>query len=65
MFRKSFTALAALLTLALLSATALAADPAPKPAEETPATSVERTTLGDISALAALKEKMEQGESDE
>ncbi len=34
----------------------------PAPAEETvPATTVEKTTLGDISALAALKEQMEKG----
>ena len=34
MFRKSFKVLSALLTLALLAGFALAADPAPKPAEE-------------------------------
>ena len=34
----------------------------PAAAEETvPATTVEKTTLGDISALAALKEQMEKG----
>ncbi|MBQ4367182.1 MAG: S1 RNA-binding domain-containing protein, partial [Muribaculaceae bacterium] len=31
-------------------------------AEEAPATQVEKTTLGDISELAALKEKLEKGE---
>ncbi len=31
-------------------------------AEEAPATAVEKTTLGDISELAALKEKLEKGE---
>ena len=39
------------------------AQQAGKPAEEAaPATTVEKTTLGDISALAALKEQMEKGE---
>ena len=38
------------------------AQQANKPAEEAaPATTIEKTTLGDISALAALKEQMEKG----
>ena len=34
----------------------------PQAEEAAPATTVEKTTLGDISALAALKEQMEKGE---